>query len=114
MTMTVEAGDRTDDYEALLKSSGGEHYFLRLYVSGMTLRSAEAITRTRAVCEEYLHGRYKLEVIDIHQQPHLARNDQIVAAPTLLKKLPPPLRRLVGDLSDAERVLVGLDLRRKE
>jgi circadian clock protein KaiB len=88
-----------------------EKYVLRLYVTGMTPRSTEAIARIKAICEEHLAGRYELNVIDIYQQPTLARGEQIIATPTLIKKLPLPLRRLVGDLSDRERVLLGLDLR---
>lgn len=97
------AGRPTDDVHA--------HYVLRLYVTGMTPRSTEAIARTRELCDEYLAGRYELEVIDIYQQPKLAKGDQIIATPTLIRKLPAPLRRLVGDLSNKERVLLGLDLR---
>ena len=85
---------------------------LRLYVTGMTPRSARAVASVRAICEQYLHGRYDLEVVDIYQQPSMAQGEQIVAAPTLIKKLPLPLRRMIGDLSNTERVLVGLDLRR--
>jgi circadian clock protein KaiB len=89
---------------------GTERYVLRLYVTGMTPRSAAAITNLQAICEERLAGRYDLEVIDIYQQPVLTRGEQIIAAPTLIKKLPLPMRRLVGDMSDRERVLSGLDL----
>jgi len=84
---------------------------LRLYVTGMTPRSTQAIANLRAICDEHLAGRYDLEIVDIYQHPRLARDEQIVAAPTLVKRLPPPLRRIVGDLSDGEQVLVGLDLR---
>ncbi len=89
----------------------GGRYLLRLYVTGMTLRSMQAIANLRAICETRLQGRYELEVVDIYQHPRLAREERIVAAPTLIKKLPLPLRRMVGDLSDQERVLMGLDLR---
>jgi circadian clock protein KaiB len=89
-----------------------ERYVLRLYITGMTPRSTEALATIKAVCEEHLHGRYDLEVIDIYQHPALARDEQIVAVPTLVKKLPVPLRRLIGNLSAKERVLLGLDLRR--
>ncbi|WP_010583329.1 circadian clock KaiB family protein [Schlesneria paludicola] len=85
-------------------------YVLRLYVSGLTPRSTEAIAKLKAVCEEYLSGRYELEVIDLFQEPTLANVEQIIATPTLIKKLPLPLRRLVGDLSDTERVIRGLNL----
>ena len=88
-----------------------ERYVLRLYVTGMTPRSTRAVENVRTICEEHLHGRYDLEVIDIYQQPTLAKGEQIIAAPTLVKKLPLPLRRVIGDLSNTERVLVGLDLR---
>lgn len=87
-----------------------EQYVLRLYVSGATPRSAEAIANLRDICETHLKGRFDLQVIDIYQQPELVRDQQIIAAPTLIKQLPLPLRRLVGDLSKEERVLVGLDL----
>src|SRR5690349_23693965 len=83
--------------------AGEETFLLRLFVTGMTPRSTDAIARIKAICEEYLGGRYELEVIDIYQQPEAARGEQIVATPTLIKKLPPPLRRLVGDLSDKQR-----------
>lgn len=87
-----------------------ERYILRLYVAGMTSRSARAVENVRAFCEKHLEGRYDLQVIDVYQQPALARSEQLVAAPTLIKKLPLPLRRLIGDMSDEGRVLVGLDL----
>ena len=85
-------------------------YLLRLYVSGSTLKSAVAVANIKRICEEHLKNRYDLEVIDIYQQPNLARDDQIVAVPTLIKRLPPPLRRLIGDMSDLNKVLFGLDL----
>ncbi len=87
---------------------------LSLYVSGMTERSRRAIESIRQLCEEHLQGRYSLEVFDISQQPELARKEQLFAAPTLVKRLPLPLRRLIGDLSDEQRVLVGLDIRRRK
>jgi circadian clock protein KaiB len=90
-----------------------EHYVLRLYVTGMTPRSTEAVASIKAICDEHLQGRYDLEVIDIYQHPQLAKDEQIIAVPTLIKKLPAPLRRFIGNLSDQERVLLGLDLRRK-
>jgi circadian clock protein KaiB len=88
-----------------------QKYILRLYVAGVTPRSIHAIETTKRLCERNLFGRYELEVIDIHQQPALARDDQIIAVPTLLRKLPIPLRTLIGDMSDEQRVLIGLDLR---
>ncbi len=87
-------------------------YVLRLYVTGTTPQSVRAIANVKKLCEEYLQGRYTLEVIDLYQQPQLAQGEQIIAAPTLIKKLPLPLRRLIGDMSNTERVLVGLDLRK--
>jgi circadian clock protein KaiB len=87
-----------------------ERYVLRLYVTGMTSRSARAVTNLRTICDEYLEGRYDLEVIDIYQQPVLTKGEQIIAAPTLIKKLPLPMRRIIGDMSNRERVLLGLDL----
>jgi circadian clock protein KaiB len=89
-----------------------DYYVLRLYVAGLTARSRTAISNITSICEEHLQGRYDLEVIDVFQRPILAREEQIVATPTLVKKLPAPLRRLIGDLSEREKVLVGLDLRR--
>jgi len=88
-----------------------DRYVLRLFVSGMTPRSTRAVQNVRAICEAHLQGRYDLEVIDIYQQPTLARGEQIIAAPTLVKKSPAPLRYIIGDLSSTERVLRGLDLR---
>ncbi len=85
-------------------------YVLRLYVAGTSRRSFNAIKNLKALLEEKLPGRYHLEIIDIYQQPIFAKSGQIVAAPTLIKELPPPLRKMIGDLSDTERVLMGLDL----
>ena len=88
-----------------------DKYVLRLYVTGSTSRSFLAISNLKKICEEYLEGRYELEVIDLYQKPGLAKGDQIIAAPTLIKKLPLPFRRIIGDMSNKEKVLVGLDLR---
>jgi circadian clock protein KaiB len=88
----------------------GERYVLRLYVTGQTPRSLRAIENIRGICETHLKGRHDLEVIDIYRHPHLVQGEQIIAAPTLIKSLPSPIRRFVGDLSDTERVLLGLDL----
>lgn len=87
-------------------------YVLRLYVTGTTRNSERAIVNIRKICEEHLRGRYDLEVVDISQQPTLAEGEQIIAAPTLIKKLPLPLRRFIGDMSQTERILLGLDLRK--
>ncbi len=89
-------------------------YVLRLYVTGTSPRSQEAVRNIRMICENELGGMCDLKVIDIHQQPALAKGEQIVAAPTLIKKLPEPLRRIVGDLSDHDKVLFGLDFRKDE
>ena len=86
-------------------------YLLRLYVTGTTGKSVRAIQNVRRICEEHLAGLYDLEVVDIYKNLPLARGDQIIAAPTLIKRLPAPLRRLIGDMSDEQRVLVGLDIR---
>lgn len=89
----------------------GQKYVLRLYVTGATSRSRRAILNLNSVCSEHLKGRYDLEIIDIHQKPTLAKDEQIIATPTLIRKLPLPLRRIIGDLSDRETVLFGLDLK---
>ena len=89
-------------------------YVLRLYISGSTSKSALAVENIKRVCEQHLKNRYNLEVIDIYQQAHLARDEQIVAVPTLIKRLPLPLRRLIGDMSNLQKVLFGLDLRVRE
>jgi circadian clock protein KaiB len=86
-------------------------YILRLYITGQTPRSVKSIENLRGLCEKYLKGRFDLEVIDIYQQPALAAEGQIIAAPTLIKTMPLPLRRLVGDFSDQNRVVLGLDLK---
>lgn len=86
------------------------HYVLRLYVSGTTPRSMRAVVNIRKFCDEHLQGRYELEIVDIFQHPELAQREQIIAAPTLIKQLPPPLRRFIGDMSQSELLLLGLDL----
>lgn len=93
------------------KEAAGPRYVFRLYVSGSTPRSTKAIRNIRKICEENLTGRYDLEVVDIYQQPGLAGEQQIIAAPTLIKSLPLPLRRFIGDLSHSEPVLIGIGLR---
>ncbi len=96
------------------QSSRQATYVLRLYVSGSTSKSALAVENIKRICEQHLKNRYDLEVIDIYQQPHLARDEQIVAVPTLIKRRPPPVRRLIGDLSDLKKALVALDLGLRE
>jgi circadian clock protein KaiB len=93
------------------KESGKTKFLLRLYVTGQTPRSVKSIDNLKRFCEKHLKGQYEMEVIDIYQQPALASENQIIAAPTLIKSLPLPLRRLVGDLSNQDRVLSGLDLK---
>ncbi len=105
--------DSTAAYEKALKSSQDQFYILRLYVIGTSPQSVRAISNIKKICEEHLEGRYELDVIDLHQQPQLAHGEQIIASPTLIKKLPLPLRRIIGDMSNEDRVLVGLDLRPK-
>ncbi len=92
-------------------AEGPARYNLRLYVAGQTPKSLTAIANLRRICEDYLAGQYSIEVIDLTVTPQLAAGDQIVALPTLVRWLPPPLKRIIGNLSDTERVLVGLDLR---
>lgn len=92
---------------------GGQSYILRLYVAGQTPKSIVAFANLKKLCEEHLAGRYRIEVIDLVAHPQLAQGDQIVAIPTLVRKLPPPLKKIIGDLSNTERVLVGLDLRQE-
>ena len=83
---------------------------LRLYVAGQTPKSIAALANLKRVCEDHLAGRYRLEVVDLLRQPHLARRDDIVVLPTLVRQLPPPIRKIIGDLSNVERVLIGLDV----
>jgi circadian clock protein KaiB len=97
--------------EASAGSEESMEYNLRLYVAGQTPKSLAAIANLKKICEENLAGRYRIEVIDLVVTPQLAAGDQIVAIPTLVRKLPPPLKRMIGDLSDSEKVIVGLDLR---
>ena len=106
----------TDSLAAFEKAAKAvlPRYVLRLYVAGINPRSSAAIKSITSICEEHLKGRYELEIIDIYQQPTLAKGEQIIAAPTLIKKLPVPLRRFIGNLADKEKILVGLDLREKE
>jgi circadian clock protein KaiB len=95
------------------QSDDGGTYILRLYVSGQTPRSQCAIQNIRSICDERLPGRYELQVIDIYQHPSMVRPEDIVVTPTLIKSLPAPVRRIIGDLSNTERVLVGLDIERR-
>jgi len=92
-------------------ASAEQTYELRLYVAGQTPKSVLALANLRQICEEHLHGRYTIEVIDLMENPQLAQGDQILALPTLVRRLPEPIKKIIGDLSNTERVLVGLDLR---
>ena len=99
-----------EKFELKISALDKDKYILRLYITGTTSRSISAITNLKKICEEYLEGRYELEVIDLFQHPVLAKEEQIIAAPTLIKKLPHPFRRIIGDMSNKEKVLMGLDL----
>jgi len=99
------------DTEEITSEENGEEWILRLYVAGQTPKSLAAFANLKRICEEHLAGRYKIEVIDLLEHPQLARGDQIFAVPTLVRRLPPPLRKIIGDLSNTEKVLVGLDMR---
>ncbi len=107
------AATSAEAYErAIARADKGATYVLRLYVTGLRPQSQRAIRNIRKLCEEHLKGRYELEIIDIYQQPHLASGEQIIAAPTLVKKLPAPLRRILGDLSDPGRVLLAMGFKK--
>jgi circadian clock protein KaiB len=93
-----------------MSSTAANKYILRLYIAGQTPRSMTAVAAVRRICEEELGGNYALEIIDVFERPQLAEDEKIIATPTLVKQLPPPLRRVIGDLSDTEKILVGLDL----
>jgi circadian clock protein KaiB len=97
---------------AKTRPKASSEYLLRLYVAGQTAKSLQAFANLKQICEEHLAGRYQLEVIDLLENPALARGDQILALPAVVRQLPPPVKKIIGDFSDAERVLVGLDLRR--
>ena len=111
MTKKKLASRSTRTLEKAAGKAGREKYVLRLYVAGMGPLSQQAIRNVTAIRDEHLAGRCDLEVIDLYQQPVLAKGEQIIAAPTLIKKLPLPLRRLIGSMASEDRILVGLDLR---
>jgi len=96
-----------------IRQSKKEMWNLRLYTAGQTVRSLNALENLRKLCEEHLPGQYRITVIDLVKNPKLARGDQIIAVPTLVRKLPEPVRKIIGDLSNIEKVLVGLDLRQR-
>jgi circadian clock protein KaiB len=100
----------SENFDQTISEMSRDKYILRLYITGATIRSSLAITNLKKICDEYLEGRYELEVIDLYQKPCLAKDEQIIATPTLIKKLPLPFRRIIGDMSNKENVLMGLDL----
>jgi len=113
MEMNTTAPDTSVDLEAAIAAHSEARYILRLYITGITPRSTRAIVNIRKICDEHLHGRYELHIVDIALHPMLAEGEQILAAPTLVKKLPLPLRRFIGDMTQTEKLLLGLDLREK-
>ena len=112
--MSKKAIDKLEEFEnALTAEKRGDKYILRLFVAGINPKSRRAIENLTEILEENLKDQYELEIIDIYQQPIFAKEGQIIAAPTLIKELPPPLRRFVGDLSNKEKLLLGLELKSK-
>lgn len=112
--MDKKVSDKVEEFEGTLTSEKkGGKYILRLYIAGINPKSRKAIRNLREILEENLKGQYELEIVDIYQQPIFAKEGQIVAAPTLIKELPPPLRRFVGDMSNKERILLGLNLKKE-
>lgn len=110
MTRTMTTGKKRN-HPATNGQGGSDSYRLRLYVAGQSPKSLTAFANLRRLCEEHLVGRYSIEVVDLRENPSLAAGDQIVALPTLVRQLPPPLRRIIGDLSNTEKFLVGMDLK---
>ena len=106
-----KASETPGDSDSAMFNGSGQLWELRLYTAGQTPKSVLAFNNLKRICEEYMPGRYQIEVIDLLRNPRLAKEDQIVAIPTLVRKLPQPLRKIIGDLSDTERTLVGLQLR---
>jgi len=113
VTKIDQLGPAAREFQKAIAASAGEHFVLRLYVSGLSARSRQAIDNIKSLCETHLVGRYELQIIDIYQQPELAKAQQLIAAPTLIKKLPLPLRKLVGDMQDSARVLIMLGVHAK-
>ncbi|BAQ62479.1 circadian oscillation regulator KaiB [Geminocystis sp. NIES-3708] len=99
-----------DNSSESLKTKNLPKWQLRLYVAGQTPKSLMAFSNLKNLCEEYLHGQYSIEIVDLIKNPHLAQQDQILALPTLIRKLPEPIKKIIGDLSNTEKVLVGLDV----
>lgn len=112
MKKTVKGKSTISEYDISVKKLLDETYILKLYVTGMTPQSILAIDNLKKICEEHLKGKYHLDVIDLYKNPALAKGEQIIAAPTLIKKLPLPLRRIIGNMSNIDKVLVGLDLKK--
>lgn len=100
----------TEAFEQALAERDAQHYYFRLYIAGMTSRSISAIENIKKICDDRIHGGYRLEIIDIYQQPGIGKKDNIVAVPTLIKILPTPLQRIVGDMSQTEEIILELDL----
>ncbi len=112
--MTAKSSEQTSKSKAPRKTEKKEDLWeLRLYVAGQTPKSILAFANLKKICEEHLGGMYRIEVIDLIKNPQLAKGDQIIALPTLVRKLPVPMRKIIGDLSNTERVLVGLDIKKK-
>ena len=107
---TSPAGHVRPNLKIVARKAAPARYILKLYVAGQSPKSVNAIANIKRICEENLKGRYELDVIDLYQQPQLAQGEQIIALPTLTRKIPAPLRRIIGDMSNTERVLVGLDI----
>jgi circadian clock protein KaiB len=112
LDLRSETDQTLQEFEKLVADLATPTYLFRLYVSGSSARSALAITNVRRICEQYLAGHYELEVIDVYQQPAETKTAQVIAVPTLIKQVPLPPQRFVGDMSDAERIVIGLCLRR--
>jgi circadian clock protein KaiB len=109
-----QKGEISKELSKAVKRSSKQKYVLKLYITGMTPRSTRAVMQIREICKQHLQGGNELEIIDIFQQPVLAKGEQIIAALTLIKNLPHPIRRIIGDMTDTERVLIGLDLKPKQ
>lgn len=102
--------ESTEDFEKLLAKTDLQQYVFRLYVAGNSLRSMRAISMLKNICEKYLPGHYELEIVDIYQQPEVLEKDHVFAVPTLIKELPPPLQKLIGDLTNVDKVIIALDI----
>jgi circadian clock protein KaiB len=107
------SGNATEG-EEVVEPGEDEVFLLRLYVAGQTAKSLQALGNLRKICQEHLPGRYEIEVVDLMEDPSRATADQVVAIPTLVRHLPPPIKKIIGDLSDVERVLVGLDIESRQ